>query len=446
MLPDDTVKPGLSILRRIRQVLAGCWQLILMLGFFAIGPVISFVGLQSPIVTLALSVFLILGGLCLQTDRRLGLPIAPLALAVVALFLLVAGASLYWTPDMDAAERQLIQFAYTLLPIACAIGVLMRLPDRLVRRLEWAFIAGILIGMTILVFEVKEGQPLHYWVQGLKPGELSINTFNRALVGMAMLVFPTVGLVLARGQNNLAIVIPVGYGALLTQTESQTALLGVAVGAIVYVLAVRLPKFTPWMVGGIFVALSIGAVPVAFAFDASGLVHADWLMLSARHRIEVWHFAAEKIMAAPWLGYGLESAQATFPKAGEISSILPHDINMVHRHPHNLFLQIWYEFGALGAAVVMIAGLAMLWRLSKLAPRAGQAGIATFSACLAMVAVTSFSIWHTWFMCTLALALFSVLLLARDPLPVVKPSVSTGSNADDKAKQPDPENPEPAGV
>ena len=94
----------------------------------------------------------------------------------------------------------------------------------------------------------------------------------------------------------------------------------------------------------------------------------------------------------------------------------------------------------------MIAGLAMLWRLSKLAPRAGQAGIATFSACLAMVAVTSFSIWHTWFMCTLALALFSVLLLARDPLPVVKPSVSTGSNADDKAKQPDPENPEPAGV
>ena len=62
---------GLSILRRIRQVLAGCWQLILMLGFFAIGPVISFVGLQSPIVTLALSVFLFLSLAAMKRQTEL---------------------------------------------------------------------------------------------------------------------------------------------------------------------------------------------------------------------------------------------------------------------------------------------------------------------------------------------------------------------------------------
>ncbi len=274
-------------------------------------------------------------------------------------------------------------------------------------------IAGVVIGLAILVFEVRGGQLIHRWIADLEPGEsLSINEFNRALVCMAVLIFPTVGLLLARGQDNLAIVVPVAYAALLVQTESQTALLGVLTGIVTYVLVVRWPRVTIGLVAAALVLLSLGALPVALGLKAMGLSEAEWLMLSARHRVEVWHFAAEQILTNPWLGYGLEAAQASFPRAGDISTFLPADINMVHRHPHNLFLQFWYEFGLAGAVLLLLVGFGMLWRLWRLPRRARNAGLATLAACVAMLSVSAFSIWHTWLLCALAMALYGVLLLA----------------------------------
>ena len=85
---------------------------------------------------------------------------------------------------------------------------------------------------------------------------------------------------------------------------------------------------------------------------------------------------------------------------------------MVHRHPHNLFLQFWYEFGAAGAVLLSAIGAGMLWRLWQMPKRARDAGLATFGACAAMLAVSAFSIWHTWLLCALAMALYGVALLS----------------------------------
>ncbi|MEM6902152.1 MAG: O-antigen ligase family protein, partial [Pseudomonadota bacterium] len=259
---------------------------------------------------------------------------------------------------------------------------------------------------------------------------LSINEFNRGLVGMAIMIFPAVGLLLVRGQNNLAFVLPIALAVVFTQTESQTALLGLIAGIVCFPLALKFPRTMLGVMGVGTLVLGLGAVPLALALDAIGLAENELLMLSARHRVEVWYYTAQQVMAQPWLGYGLESAQASFPRAGEISDFLPPDINMVHRHPHNLFLQFWYEFGLLGAVLVCAIGLAMLWRLYR-APRTMQScGAATYCACLAMVSVTSFSIWHTWFMCSLALASFGVMLLSGKSL------VNLQADADDCLKGP----------
>ena len=85
---------------------------------------------------------------------------------------------------------------------------------------------------------------------------------------------------------------------------------------------------------------------------------------------------------------------------------------MVHRHPHNLFLQFWYEFGLAGAVFLLAVGYLMLWRLWQLPKRARDAGLATLAACVAMLAVTAFTIWHTWLLCSLAMALYGIMLLA----------------------------------
>ncbi|MBV6631406.1 MAG: O-antigen ligase family protein [Alphaproteobacteria bacterium] len=396
-----------------RVILGAIWYALLITGFLSIGLITAIVGLQTPIVAIALSVFTILGAISGGMVRSPGdIPIAPGAIAAVVTLLALGGLSLSWTPDFEAGEHQLTQFAYTLVPIALALGILPFLSARLLRYLQLAFIFGVIAGATILVFEIREGQAIHRWMAGLGPEEaLSINEFNRGLVGMAILIFPAVGLLIARGQNNVAFVLPVALAAIFSQTESQTALLGLLAGIICYPLALKLPRLTFGLMLAGTAVLALGAVPLAFALDGLGIAKLDGLMLSARHRVEVWHYTATQVMAQPWLGYGLEAAQASFPRAGEISDFLPHDINMVHRHPHNLFLQFWYELGLAGALLAFGVAASMLWRLKRAPLQMQASGFATYAACLAMVSVTSFSIWHTWFMCSLALATFGVMLM-----------------------------------
>ena len=413
MIVDSDTAPDKTPVQRITSLGGSLWRGLLAFGFLAIGLVIAIVGLQIPIVALVIAVLLLMGAVGRATVLSRGKPLALYALLSVIVFLALAAASLFWTPDYDAAEHQLIQFAYTLVPLALALGVVSRLPADQTKLLQWAMIAGVIIGLGILVFEVREGKLIHIWMADLEPGEtLSINEFNRALVGMAIILFPAVGLMLARGQDNLAVVMPVAYGALLTQTESQTALLGVGAGIIAYVLVTRVPKLTIGLMAAALLILSLGALPLAYGLKMAGLSDFEWLMLSARHRVEVWHFAAEQILTRPWFGHGLEAAQASFPRAGDISSFLPPDIAMVHRHPHNLFLQFWYEFGLVGAVFLLVSGYLMLWRLWQLPKRARDAGVATLAACVAMLSVSAFSIWHTWLLCTLALALYAIFLLA----------------------------------
>jgi|AACY02.2.fsa_nt_gi hypothetical protein len=117
-----------SLPKRAGLLIAGIWRGLVWVGFLMIGLIAAMVGLQIPIVALVLTVLLIMGAVCRATVDGRGRPIAPLALVGVALFLGLAGASLAWTPDLEAAEHQLIQFAYTLVPMALAIGVISRLP------------------------------------------------------------------------------------------------------------------------------------------------------------------------------------------------------------------------------------------------------------------------------------------------------------------------------
>lgn len=407
-----------SLFARLKLLFSGFSYLVVWLGFLAAGLVTGIVALQTPIVALALAVFVSLGALSSAGPFAGSRGWSPTALALALLFLLVSGLSLSWTVNPEMGLRQWVKFAYTLLPFALAVGFLPRIKARAAARLQWASILGVLIGTALLVYEIRNGEPVHRWVAGLKPGQaLSINEFSMALVGMAMISMPVVGMLVARGQRNLALVLPLAYTAVLTRSESQTALMGMGCGLLMWLLAWFWPRISLWLARIMVVVLTMAPVPIAYLLYGMGLSHDSWLMLSARHRIEVWHFAADRIMASPWTGYGLESAQTTFPRASEISSFLPPDLNMVHRHPHDMFLQTWYEFGVGGGLVLCVVGLLLLQRMRDWPQLARVTGMATMAACISMVSVTSFSAWHTWFVCSQALALFGCLLVLAAPGP-----------------------------
>jgi O-antigen ligase len=87
-------------------------------------------------------------------------------------------------------------------------------------------------------------------------------------------------------------------------------------------------------------------------------------------------------------------------------------------HPHDAALQVWLELGAVGV-LPFVALLALLWyRVADAAwPRLYGAAAAGSLAAALTIGFLSYGIWQEWWLGTLALALFVVLVLGRVAIP-----------------------------
>lgn len=72
-------------------------------------------------------------------------------------------------------------------------------------------------------------------------------------------------------------------------------------------------------------------------------------------------------------------------------------------HPHSAPVQAWVETGAVGAALLAFAGLALLWRLRHL-PARDLAPRLALAASAFGVATVAHGAWQGWWIAALALA------------------------------------------
>lgn len=393
----------LAVYRRISGIIVA---LLLGLGFFAAGPVTGVVGLQTPIVALAIAVFAIV---LLPLNRLRLFPVYAIPMGLIGAFIAYSAIGIGWSPDPEAAQKQVIQFSYAMLPMALACGALSIVRPAMRRFIGWGFLGGVLIGMGLVVYDVQYDAVLHRMIYGTETS-FDINNFHRALVGLALLVFPAALVAYRLRQAALAVFFPLGYLGVTFQSTSETALAGVATGILVWFISWHRPRLGGWLVGAAFAVLVLGAVPIAMLLGQSGLIEQEALMLSARHRIELWVYTATQVMEMPLLGHGIEASQATFPRAVEISAILSAGNTMQHQHAHSMFLQVWFELGLVGALLLTAFGLWLVYAASRLDGAARAVSLASFAVAVTMLSVTSFSAWHTWFICSQGLCLFALMV------------------------------------
>jgi O-antigen ligase len=71
-------------------------------------------------------------------------------------------------------------------------------------------------------------------------------------------------------------------------------------------------------------------------------------------------------------------------------------------HAHNIFLQTWYELGAIGALLLGVAGATLVVLIFFL-PASAQPFAAGMFAAFALVGAFGWGMWQSWFMCAVAL-------------------------------------------
>lgn len=112
---------------------------------------------------------------------------------------------------------------------------------------------------------------------------------------------------------------------------------------------------------------------------------------SVPHRLEVWNFIADKIQEAPVLGHGIEATR--FLKADQKMELMN---SYTVLHPHNFFLQIWIEFGMIGAALFSAFLIFLFKRMDALGNATEQKYYATLLVSILCVLSFGYGIWQGW--------------------------------------------------
>lgn len=279
-------------------------------------------------------------------------------------------------------------------------------------------IAGLVLGLLFVLFELATGGLIHGTLNNFEKNPTkNLFELNRASSVISIAAWVAILPVWRRFGWVGALVLVLVSGLAISQLQPGSPFLAIIAGATVFALAWFLPRVA---MGILMLTIAASLVMIPFIADLTPIVTdliraLGFSEFSLLHRMAIWQFASERILAQPLIGWGLDASRSV--GAGQIVSVADapnigsRTVDVLPLHPHNALLQAWLELGIIGA--LMVAGLFVgavtaIWR--------GTSGkLERSAACAALTAAfvnaeLSFGIWQGWWLS--CLALLAVILTA----------------------------------
>lgn len=208
----------------------------------------------------------------------------------------------------------------------------------------------------------------------------------------------------SRGETSLAVGLYLLGMSVIFLSPHETSKLAAVVGSLMYLLARASNRWAGNMMRAAWIFACLGVLPAAFLAHKLDLHNAKWLQMSAQHRIIIWNFTAEQVMKQPLFGTGVFT---TYKKGPEITKQTVNEPGerykrKMSRHSHNVYLQTWFEFGLVGALLLLAAGLGLVQRIQALDVALQPFAYAAFAS-TAILMGSSYGMWQAWFVSLFAL-------------------------------------------
>jgi O-antigen ligase len=126
-------------------------------------------------------------------------------------------------------------------------------------------------------------------------------------------------------------------------------------------------------------------------------------------RVAQWDEIARLVPKAPLMGVGADMTYTIRPPLQAPPAEGPWMANVPIPHPHNIYLQVWYELGFIGAALLTTFGLLLLRTIRQLPGPQRPFAYATFAVAAVQIGF-SYSVWQIWFMCLFSFGLAMFVL------------------------------------
>jgi hypothetical protein len=348
------------------------------------------------------------------------------SLALFAFFIYAAVSAL-WAPNPLAAVSISLVAAGVLAGTLVLIGAL-RIEDRAdALHMGEGLWIGLLVGLLYMIAEAASDQAIKIWAYnlvGLGPESLEPARYytwangrlvavhpddlTRNIVPTPLLLWPALmaaGEIASRAWRAgvIVLLLVMSLAAVMLAT-SETAKLALVAGLIAFALARLFAPAARYALSGAWIVGCLGVVPAVYLARQYGLQDADWLQLSAQLRITLWNEIAHLVPQAPLFGVGADMTYFIRPVMQEAPAAVASWARTIPiTHPHNVYLQTWYELGFVGAAILTGFGLLLLRQAARLEKRVRTFAFAMFASCAVQIAF-SYSMWQIWFMCLFGFA------------------------------------------
>ncbi len=375
------------------------------------------------------------GGLALSRLVYGAWPRLPLAyLRWMAALLVLMALSAFWSIDQAETLERSMKALPVLLGGAALCAFMASLPLHEIGRLiTWlprmTLIGGVFVILNLyfegFLYEGISAEPVFKTTAAgvnLAPMNRSVMVFAFFSILSAACLFHGMRGPAKKERREVALMLGVLLILMLYQTHSQSAQLSIIAALLVAsVFPYRAEK--AWHVLCALLAALVFAAPfiaqILYAHVAPMVADFSWFKNGyAAARLEIWHFISVRILESPLWGFGAEATRAmTFDHAQTY-----HRDNSV-LHPHNFALQMWIEFGVLGAAFASVFLIWVVRTVKNLGAAQARLILPLLIACIA-AAATSYGLWQGWWIGLFTLLAAYAQALARITSAAAEPAQS----------------------
>lgn len=341
----------------------------------------------------------------------------PLLSACVAfLFYIAINAS--WSVDRGEAYGKVLFFSVTVALVHLSIAGLGKLDSRMLQEVQRAILIAVFVGALFLCIEILTDQALKRLFFSLVPiarpdpkhiqvwdGWVTrVNSYmlNRNMAALCFVLWPAFLIMRTLFGDRRAWLVGVALLAIaiiaIFRSEHETSMIALAFAAATFAgMSLAAPLIRRLVLTG-WVLAALLIVPIAMLAYAQQLHFAKWIPETGRNRIILWAYTAKVIANAPVLGIGVASTKELDEENGP-NAQKPAGYTYAlrtGRHSHNVFMQTWYELGAVGALLLFAVGFSGIRLLSGLPARDQPLAFASFVSAV-MIGAFSWGMWQTWF-------------------------------------------------
>lgn len=329
---------------------------------------------------------------------------APVGIALSA-FLLWSLVTIAWSHRPAQSIAMWGEFA---LPIAFTLVIAASRQFRPTPMLLRALALAVILASALVMIELASGLSQR---AALGSGKLMAFVFNRPVIVAVVLAVPVVHrlwtMPSGRGTDRFLAVLTAAIVVILALlSQSTSAKLGVAVAALCWVLAARMPRAALGAIGLAFV-LAMAIAPILGVMAERGLptLILDRLpKMTAQVRIDIWRSFGEVARARPiaGTGFGTSGSMHEHPVAADVSP--EQRVLLAVGHPHDMPLQAWAETGLIGATLLTLAGMLLLAHLRHVPTPDLAPQLALFATAFS-VAIVGHGAWQGWWIAGLGAAI-----------------------------------------